>query len=109
MSHIYITDSSLRDGSHSVSHQYNTSEVEKAAIALEYAGIDIIEVCHGDGLEGSSINYGFSAVDEMKFFSAAAGVVENSRIAVLAIPGISTFTGISEAKRRGASIKSIAT
>ncbi len=109
MSKVYITDTSLRDGSHSVSHTYTVEDVEKVSRALDQAGIDIIEVSHGDGLEGSSINYGFSEVNELELISAAASSVDKAKIAVLVIPGISTLHGFTEAKRRGASIARVAT
>ncbi|HEY9054858.1 MAG TPA: 4-hydroxy-2-oxovalerate aldolase, partial [Rectinemataceae bacterium] len=78
MSRVYITDTSLRDGSHSVSHQYTSSDVAKVAAALDEAGIDIIEVNHGDGLGGASLTYGFSAENELDLVAAAAKVVKRA-------------------------------
>jgi len=109
MSRVIITDTSLRDGSHSVSHQYTRSDVAAAAAALDAAGIDLIEVNHGDGLGGSSLTYGFSAEDELDLVSAAAGVAKNARIAVLLVPGIATLDLLEEARRRGASAVRVAT
>lgn len=109
MSRIFLTDTSLRDGSHSVSHSYTAADVEKTARALDEAGIDIIEVNHGDGLGGASITYGFSTEDEMELVAAAARVVKRARIAVLLVPGIATLDLLEEAQRRGASIVRVAT
>jgi 4-hydroxy 2-oxovalerate aldolase len=109
MSKVFITDTSLRDGSHSVSHQYTVEDVTKVAAALDDAGIDIIEVNHGDGLGGSSMTYGFSAVNELELVSAAAKVAKNSKIAVLLVPGIATLDLLEEAHRRGASVVRVAT
>ncbi len=109
MSRVFITDTSLRDGSHSVSHQYTAEDVRQTAQALDRAGIDIIEVNHGDGLGGSSITYGFSAENELDLVSAAAGVVKNARIAVLLVPGIATLDLLEEARRRGATAVRVAT
>ena len=109
MNRIIITDTSLRDGSHSVSHQYTSSDVAKAAAALDNAGIDIIEVNHGDGLGGASITYGFSAENELDLVSAAAKNVKNARVAVLLVPGIATLDLLEEAQRRGASVVRVAT
>lgn len=109
MSMIFLTDTSLRDGSHSVSHSYTAADVEKTARALDEAGIDIIEVNHGDGLGGASITYGFSTEDELDLVAAAARVVKRARIAVLLVPGIATLDLLEEAQRRGASIVRVAT
>ncbi len=109
MGKILITDTSLRDGSHSVSHQYTAKEVEAVAAALDGAGIDIIEVSHGDGIGGASINYGWSAQSEMELIAAASEVVKKARIAVLLVPGIGTLRDLKAAKASGASIVRVAT
>ncbi|MDP2790534.1 MAG: 4-hydroxy-2-oxovalerate aldolase [Rectinemataceae bacterium] len=109
MSKVYITDTSLRDGSHSVSHQYTSADVAKVAAALDDAGIDIIEVNHGDGLGGASLTYGFSLENELDLVEAAAKVVKKAKIAVLLVPGIATLDLLEEAQRRGASIVRVAT
>ena len=66
-----ITDSTLRDGSHAMSHQFTEEQVRAVVHALDAAGVQVIEVSHGDGLGGSSFNYGFSRVDEMQLIKAA--------------------------------------
>ncbi len=109
MSKLFLTDTSLRDGSHSVSHQYTSADVEKVVAAMDDAGIDIIEVNHGDGLGGSSLTYGFSAENELDLVSAAAKVAKRSKIAVLLVPGIATLDLLEEAHRRGASVVRVAT
>ncbi len=68
---VRITDSSLRDGSHAKEHQFSESDVRSIVDGLATAGIPVIEVSHGDGLSGSSYNYGFSAVDERVLMAAA--------------------------------------
>lgn len=109
MSKVFLTDTSLRDGSHSVSHQYTSADVEKVVAALDDAGMDIIEVNHGDGLGGSSLTYGFSAENELDLVSTAARVAKRSKIAVLLVPGIATLDLLEEAHRRGASVVRVAT
>jgi len=109
MSKVYLTDTSLRDGSHSVSHQYTSADVAKVAAALDDAGVDIIEVNHGDGLGGASITYGFSLENELDLVSAAARAVKKAKIAVLLVPGIATLDLLEEAQRRGASVVRVAT
>lgn len=104
-----LTDSSLRDGSHPMRHQYTEEQVRAVAGALDAGGVPIIEVSHGDGLGGSSLQYGFSGTDEMKLIEAAAEACERARIAVLLLPGVGTKPLLQEAARRGASVVRIAT
>src|SRR5947209_9715304 len=78
-----ITDSSLRDGSHPMRHQFTKAQVRAVARALDEAGVPVIEVTHGDGLAGSSIQYGFSGTPEMVLIAEARSVCKQARIAVL--------------------------
>lgn len=109
MSKIIITDTTLRDGSHTLSHQYTPKDMEKVVRALDEAGVDIIELGHGDGLTGSTINYGFALYDDFEYIKAASSVVENSKIAVLLIPGIGTVKDLEKAKKLGANAVRVAT
>lgn len=109
MSKIIITDTTLRDGSHSVRHQFSLDEASQIVKALDEAKIDIIEVGHGDGLAGSTCNYGFSAVSEIEMIRVAAKTAKHSKVAVLLLPGIGTVSDLIEAKESGASIVRIAT
>ena len=68
---VRITDSTLRDGSHAMSHQFTEEQVRGVVHALDAAGVQVIEVSHGDGLGGSTFNYGFSLVDEFQLIKAA--------------------------------------
>ena len=104
-----LTDSTLRDGSHALAHRFTPEQVAAVAGALDAAGVPVIEVSHGDGLGGSSFNYGFSAVDERELIRAAAGAVTRARIAVLLIPGIGLASDLEEVQALGASIARIAT
>jgi 4-hydroxy 2-oxovalerate aldolase len=106
---ITLCDSTLRDGSHAKSHRYTVEEVTQVAAALDGAGVPIIEVSHGDGLGGSSINYGPSQTNELELIEAAAASVAHARIAVLLLPGIGVKQDLVEAKRRGAGVARIAT
>ncbi|WP_088289253.1 4-hydroxy-2-oxovalerate aldolase [Kineosporia sp. A_224] len=104
-----ITDSTLRDGSHAMSHQFTEAQVRGVVHALDAAGVQVIEVSHGDGLGGSSFNYGFSRVDEMQLIRAAVEETTQARIAVLMLPGLGTVHHLRQAHAAGASVARIAT
>src|SRR5437763_5980012 len=104
-----ITDSSLRDGSHPMRHQFTKEQVQAVARALDEAGVPVIEVTHGDGLAGSSIQYGFSGTAEMELMAAARRVCQRAKIAVLLLPGIGTVKQLKEAVACGAQVVRIAT
>jgi 4-hydroxy-2-oxovalerate aldolase len=106
---ITVVDSTLRDGSHAKRHQFTVEEVQAVARGLEDAGLAAIEVSHGDGLAGSSFNYGFSGTDEFELIAAAAAELENTRLAVLLLPGIGTKDELRRARELGASVVRIAT
>src|SRR5262249_12604485 len=86
-----ITDSSLHDGMHSVSHQLTPDVVATVAGALDRAGVDVVEVTHGDGIGGSSIQYGIAAASDEALVEAAVAATTRARIAVLLLPGIGTI------------------
>jgi 4-hydroxy 2-oxovalerate aldolase len=106
---IRITDTTLRDGSHAMSHQFTEEQVRATVHALDSAGVEVIEVTHGDGLGGSSFNYGFSLSDEMTLIGAAVQEAARARIAVLLVPGIGTMADLQRAREAGASVARIAT
>lgn len=106
---IYVVDTTMRDGSHALKHSYTKKQVEEIAKCLDATNVSIIEVTHGDGLGGSSYTYGFSKTDEIELIEAAASVVENTKIAVLMLPGIGTEKRLLEAKKAGATAVRVAT
>lgn len=108
-SEITIVDSTLRDGSHSVDHQFTAENVRDVAAALDAAKVPVVEITHGDGLGGSSIQYGFSKQDEMELIKAGLDEVEDSRIAVLLVPGIGTLEQLKPAIEMGVDTVRIAT
>jgi 4-hydroxy 2-oxovalerate aldolase len=106
---VRITDSTLRDGSHAMRHRFTEEQVRSVVSALDGAGVQVIEVSHGDGLGGSSFNYGFSLVDEISLIRAAVDEARAALIAVLLLPGVGTVDDLREAREAGASVARIAT
>jgi 4-hydroxy 2-oxovalerate aldolase len=106
---VRITDSSLRDGSHHIRHQFTAEQVASVVSALDAAGIPVIEVSHGDGLGGSSFNYGRSATDERILIKEAVANAQRAKIACLMLPGVGTTDDIEAAADLGASVIRVAT
>jgi len=104
-----ITDTTLRDGSHAMAHQFTEQQVRDTVRALDRAGVEVIEVTHGDGLGGSSFNYGFSRTDEMTLIAAARDEARTATIAVLLVPGIGTMDDLKRAHDAGAGMVRVAT
>jgi 4-hydroxy-2-oxovalerate aldolase len=109
MAAVTLVDSTLRDGSHAKRHQLSVEQVTAVSAALDRAGVDVIEVSHGDGLGGASFNYGFALTDEYELIEAAVKAVERAQIAVLLLPGIGVKEDLARARDLGASVTRVAT
>ncbi|WKA56958.1 4-hydroxy-2-oxovalerate aldolase [Planococcus shenhongbingii] len=104
-----ILDVTLRDGSHAMRHAFTEQQVIDTAKGLDQAGVNYFEVSHGDGLGGSSLQYGLSKVDELKLIEAAASVCKTSKVSVLLIPGIGIKEDLQDAVKAGAEMVRVAT
>src|SRR5574341_1674661 len=104
-----LTDTTLRDGSHAMRHQFTREQVHAVVDALDRAGVPVIEVTHGDGLASSAIQYGFSRENEMDLIAEARQTARRAKIAALLIPGIGTRADVKEAMARGMQSVRIAT
>lgn len=106
---INFVDTTLRDGSHAVSHSFSPEQVAAIAGGLDKVGISIIECSHGDGITGSSYNYGFLKYPEAELLKAAKGIIKNAKQAILLLPGIGTIEDLEEAYENGARVVRVAT
>jgi 4-hydroxy 2-oxovalerate aldolase len=109
MTDIYVQDVTLRDGMHAMAHNYSVEQVREIVTALDAAGVAAIEVAHGDGLGGSSANYGFGAHTDAEWITAAAESVKNAKLTTLLLPGIGTIEDLKHAKDLGVTSVRIAT
>ena len=106
---VRLTDTTLRDGSHPMRHQFTVEQVRQVVTGLDEAGVEVIEVTHGDGLGGSSFNYGFSKVNDIKLIETAAEAASKAKIACLVLPGVGTIEDLKTAYAAGARVARVAT
>jgi 4-hydroxy 2-oxovalerate aldolase len=106
---LYVQDVTLRDGMHAIRHRLHPDKVRAVAAALDAAGVDAIEVAHGDGLAGASLTYGPGSNTDWEWISAAAEVVRNAVLTTLLLPGIGTIHELKRAHDLGVRSVRIAT
>ena len=106
---LYIQDVTLRDGMHAIRHQYDKKELKSIAIGLDQAGVDAIEIAHGDGLSGGSFNYGFGAHTDWDWLEGIAEELNHAVLTTLLLPGIGTIEDLKKAHALGVRSVRIAT
>ena len=106
---VYVQDVTLRDGMHAVRHRITPADVQRIVVALDEAGVDAIEVAHGDGLAGGSLNYGPGSHLDWEWIEAAASVVRNARLTTLLLPGVGTIHELRRAHDLGVRSVRVAT
>lgn len=107
--HVRLCDVTLRDGAHANGNSFDENDVHAIVSALDAAGAQLVEVCHGNGLGGSSSQYGVSRCDDTVLIGVAADVAKTAKIAVLFIPGIATSDDLRAAVDAGARAVRVAT
>ncbi|MEK4628169.1 MAG: 4-hydroxy-2-oxovalerate aldolase [Solibacillus sp.] len=106
---IVINDVTLRDGMHAISHQYSKEQIAELTRIIDESGVDIIEATHGDGLGGSSIQYGFSKESEDDIIRTAVENAKTAKVGVLLVPGIGTIEHLKNAHQLGVQTVRVAT
>ncbi|MFS2212973.1 4-hydroxy-2-oxovalerate aldolase [Telluria sp. Tellsp104] len=107
--HVVLHDMTLRDGMHPKRHQITLAQMQSIAGGLDAAGVPLIEVTHGDGLGGSSLNYGFPAHSDEEYLAAVIPQMKHAKVSALLLPGIGTLDHLRMARDLGVNTIRVAT
>ena len=107
--HVILHDMSLRDGMHAKQHQLSLQQMIDISTGLDDAGIPLIEVTHGDGLGGASLNYGFPAHTDEEYLNAVVPKMKKAKVSALLLPGIGTLDHLKMARDCGVNTIRVAT
>lgn len=88
---ILIVDSTLRDGSHAVKHQFKKEDIASYAKGAEEAGIKLLMVGHGNGLGASSLQLGVALLTDHEMLTTAKKQLKNTKLGAFLIPGYGTI------------------
>lgn len=108
MTEIILVDVTLRDGNHTYRHQFTPEIIARTTAALDAAGLDIIEVGHGDGLGGSCLHVGLSPASDRELIRAAVGAAKTAKVGIIMIPGFGTFDGLEMCASEGVKVVRVA-
>lgn len=106
---IYVQDVTLRDGMHALRHRIAPDDIKRVVKALDDAGVDAIEVAHGDGLAGGSMTYGAGSNTDWEWIEAAASVITQAKLTTLLLPGVGTISDLHHARDLGVQSVRVAT
>ncbi|GAA1022784.1 4-hydroxy-2-oxovalerate aldolase 2 [Acrocarpospora pleiomorpha] len=106
---LYVQDVTLRDGMHAIRHRIGPAQVGQIVAALDAAGVDAIEVAHGDGLAGGSVNYGPGSHTDWEWLEAAASNISRAVLTTLLLPGVGTVESLRRAHELGVRSVRVAT
>ena len=106
---IKVHDMSLRDGMHPKRHQITVAQMKSIATGMDEAGVPLIEVTHGDGLGGASVNYGFAAASDEEYLRAVIPLMKQAKVSALLLPGIGTVDHLRMAADCGVTTIRVAT
>ncbi|ABM96274.1 4-hydroxy-2-oxovalerate aldolase [Methylibium petroleiphilum] len=106
---VLLHDMCLRDGMHAKREQIPVEQMVKVAMALDAAGVPLIQVTHGAGLGGNSLQHGFALASNEAYLSAVAPKMKQAKVSVLLIPGLGTMRELQSAYNCGARSVTVAT
>ncbi len=106
---VTLHDMTLRDGMHPKQHRITLDQMKAVALGLDAAGMPLIEVTHGDGLGGASVNYGFPAHSDEEYLGAVIPLMKRAKVSALLLPGIGTVDHLKRARELGVATVRVAT